>query len=134
MIAFDVYQPRCVLVLGGQVGAQRLTREAFERDWCVGRKQALKARRKGLLRSVHSISFDRFERRWRAERDAIGRDVLVIGPRVALLHCARDESDRWMQDQLVDLFGDRGWLAREAAEAAGALSARLGHELESAAI
>lgn len=35
-----------------------------------------------------------------------------------------------MDDQLADLFGDRAWISREAAQAAAALSERMGIELE----
>ena len=68
------------------------------------------------------------------ERDEIGRDVLIIGPRIALLHSVRDESDRFMDDQMADLFGNRGWIAREAADAAARLAERMGCELERVAL
>lgn len=134
MIAFQIHKPDCVLVLGGEIGAHRMKRSEYVRDWCGSTKRMLMARRKGLLRDVAEVWFERAERRWRVERDEIGRDVLIVGPRVALLHCCRDESDRTMDAQLADLFGDRGWIAREAAQAAGALSERMGIELERVAI
>lgn len=93
-----------------------------------------KARRKGVLHSVHSLQFDPIERRWRVQRDEIGLDILVIGPRVALLHSVRDEPDRYVDEQMSDLFGDRGWIAREAADVAAALAVRMGCELERVAL
>lgn len=130
MIAYQIHQPDCVLVLGGEVGAHRMQRSEYVRDWCGSTKRMLHARRRGLLRDVAEVRFERAERRWRVERDEIGRDVLIVGPRVALLHCCRDETDRTMDDQLADLFGDRGWIAREAAHAAAALAHRIGVEME----
>ncbi|WP_394270638.1 hypothetical protein [Qipengyuania sp.] len=130
MVAFEIYEPRCVLILGGEAGAQRLRWTEYRDRWRGGLKGMQKARRKGLLRSVHSLQFDPVERRWRIERDEIGRDVLIIGPRVALLHSIRDEPDRYLDDQMSDLFGDRCWIAEEAAVAAAALAVRMGAELE----
>ncbi len=131
MTAFEVFAPRHVLVLGGEVGAQRVTWTRFHDEWCGGSTRRVReARRKGLLHSVHSIDFDPVERRWRVDRDCVGRDVLVVGPRVCLLHSVRDDSDRCMEAQLADLFGDKVWVAREAASAASALSERMGADLE----
>jgi len=93
MMAFEIGEPRCVLILGGEAGALRVRWSQYRDAWCGGTKQMIKARRKGLLRTVHSVQFDPIERRWRVERDEIGRDVLIIGPRIALLHSVRDESD-----------------------------------------
>ena len=134
MIAYLIDKPDCVLVLGGEVGAQRLRRSEYLRDWCGSTKRMLRARRKGLLRDVAEVRFERAERRWRVERDEIGREVLIIGPRVCLLHCCRDESARPMDEQLADLFGDREWIAREATQAAAALALRAGYELECVAL
>lgn len=133
MVAFDVYEPRHVLILGGEIGTVRLTWTEYLKDWCGGLKGVHKARRKSKLISVHSVRFDRVERRWRVERDELQRDVLVIGPRVALLHSLRDETDRYLDDQLGDLFA-QPWIAREAAHAAAALSVRMGCELERVAL
>ena len=130
MTAVEVGEPLCVLILGGEIGVQRLRWAEYRDRWCNGTKGMIRARRKGLLRTVHSLQFDPVERRWRIERDEIGRDTLIIGPRVCLLHSLRDESDRYMDDQMADLFGNRGWIAREAADAAAALSVRMGCELE----
>ncbi|MCD1590383.1 hypothetical protein K7H13_06375 [Qipengyuania citrea] len=134
MMAFEIGEPRCVLILGGEAGALRVRWSQYRDAWCGGTKQMIKARRKGLLRTVHSVQFDPIERRWRVERDEIGRDVLIIGPRIALLHSVRDESDRFMDDQMADLFGNRGWIAREAADAAARLAERMGCELERVAL
>lgn len=130
MRAFDVYEPRCVLMLGSAVGAQRLTWTAFLRDWCGGLKGYQRARQKGHLQGVHHVAFDRFERRCRVERDCIGREVLVIGPRACLLYLWQDETDRCDAHVLRDLFGDWHDTAREAAYAAHQLWRRMGGELE----
>ena len=134
MVAFEIHEPQCVLILGGEAGALRVRWAEYRDRWCGGTKQMIKARRKNVLRSVHHVQFDPIERRWRVERDDIGRDVLIIGPRVALLHSVRDESDRYMDDQMADLFGNRGWIAREAADAAARLAERMGCELERVAL
>ena len=134
VIAYLIDKPDCVLVLGGEVGVQRLRRSEYTRDWCGSTKRMLRARRKGLLVDVAEVRFERAERRWRVERDEIGRDVLVVGPRVCLLHCCRDESSRPMDGQLVDLFGDRHWMADEAAHAAAALAERQGYGIERIAV
>lgn len=134
MTAFEIGEPRCVLILGGEIGAQRLRWTEYRDRWCNGTKGMIRARKKGLLRTVNSLQFDPVERRWRVERDECSRNVLVIGPRVCLLHSLRDESGRCMDDQMADLFGNRGWIAREAADAAAALSVRMGCELERVAL
>lgn len=134
MTAVEVGEPLCVLILGGEIGVQRLRWAEYRDRWCNGTKGMIRARRKGELHTVHHVRFDPVERRWRVERDEIGHDVLVIGPRVCLLHSLRDESDRYMDDQMADLFGNRGWIAREAADAAAALSVRMGCELERVAL
>lgn len=130
MVAFEIGEPRCVVVLGGEIGAIRLRWSDYRDQWCGGTKRMIRARKKGLLGTVHSLQFDRIERRWRVERDEIGRPVLVIGPRVALIYSLRDESDRDLDAQMADLFGNRGWVARAAADAAAALCVRMGGELE----
>lgn len=134
MTAVEVGEPLCVLILGGEVGVQRLRWTEYKDRWCGGIKGMIAARKKGLLRTVHRVEFDPVERRWRIERNGIGRDDLVIGPRVCLLHSLRDESDRDLDAQMADLFGNRGWIAREAADAAAALSVRMGCELERVAL
>ena len=130
MVAFEIGEPRCVLVLGGEIGAVRLRWCDYRDRWCGGTKRMIGARKRGLLHTVAVVQFDRFERRWRVERDEIGRPVLIIGPRVALIYSLRDESDRCLDDQMADLFANRGWIAREAADAAAALCVRMGGELE----
>ncbi|MGX7926215.1 hypothetical protein ACWPMX_06535 [Tsuneonella sp. HG094] len=134
MTAFEIGEPRCVLVLGGEIGAIRLRWSEYRDQWCRGIKRMVRARKKGLLHTVAEVRFDRIERRWRVERDDIGRPVLVIGPRVALIHSLRDDTDRDLDAQMADLFGNRGWIAREAADAAAALYERMGGELERVAL
>ena len=134
MVAFEIGEPRCVVVLGGEIGAIRLRWTEYRRGWCGGATRMIRARRMDLLQSVHSLKFDPMERRWRVERDEIGRPILIIGPVVALIHSLRDASDRDLDAQMADLFGDRGWIAREAADAAGALCERLGGALERVAL
>ena len=130
MKAYQIATPDRVLVLGAPDGPHLLRRSTYVRTWCGGQKRVIRARRKGLLVDVAEVRFDANEPRWRVDRDEIDRDVLVIGPRIALMHCCRDESERAMEDQLADLFDDRGWIAREAAQAAGALLKKMGFELE----
>lgn len=133
MVAFEIGEPRCVVVLGGEIGAIRLRWPHYRDRWCGGIKGVIRARRMDLLQSVHSLKFDPMERRWRVARDEIGRPVLIIGPAVALVHALRDwQADRWLDDQMRDLFGDRGWIAREAADAAAALCVRMGGALKRA--
>lgn len=134
MMAFEVGEPRCVLILGGEAGAIRLRWAEYRDRWCGGLKGMIRARKKRLLQTVAEVRFDRVERRWRVEQDEIGRDVLIVGPRACLIHCCRDESDRWMDDQLADLFGDRRWIAQEAANAAAALSERMSYDMERVAL
>ena len=62
MTAFEIGEPRCVLVLGGEIGALRLTWSEYSRDWCGGLKGFHNARRKGALHTVHNINFDPVER------------------------------------------------------------------------
>lgn len=134
MVAFEIHEPHCVLILGGEAGALRVRWTEYRDRWCGGMKGMIKARRKNVLHAVHSVQFDPIERRWRVERDEIGRDILIVGPRVALLHSVRDDSDRYIDDQMADLFGNRGWIAREAADAAASLAERMGCELERVAL
>lgn len=130
MIAFYVAEPDRILVLGAHDGVHLLRRSVFLKRWCSTQKRMHAARKKGILRDVAVIDFDEDEPAWRVETDSIGRPVLMVGPWVALTYCCSDPRDRFMDAQLGDLFAPRGWIAREAAVAAGALADRLDIETE----
>lgn len=130
MIAFQIHQPDRVLILGAHDGPHLLRRSTFLKRWCGTTKRMHAARRQASLIDVAVVQFDEVEPYWRVEMDECSRPVLVVGPWVALLHCCADPSDRFMDQQLGDLFAPRHWIAREAAVAAGALADRLGIETE----
>lgn len=134
MIAYQIHNPDRVLVLGAPNGPHLLRRSTFVKRWCGNAKRAQTARKKGLLVDVAVVDFDEDEARWRVETDSIGRPCLVVGPAVALAYCCQDQTDRTIDAQLGDLLAPRGWIAREAAQAAAALAHRIGVEMERVAV
>lgn len=133
MIGYYVGELDRVLILGAHDGVHLLRRSVFLKRWCSTQKRIHRARQQGILRDVAVIDFDPDEPAWRVETDGCNRPVLVIGAAVALFHCCSDPRDRTMDVQLGDLFAPRGWIAREAAVAAGALADRLDIETEAVA-
>lgn len=130
MISYYIGELDRYLVLGAHDGVHLLRRSVFLKRWCSTQKRMHRARQQGILRDVAVVDFDENEAWWRVETDECNRPVLTIGAWVALLHCCSDSSDRFMDQQLSDLFAPRHWIAREAAVAAGALADRLGIETE----
>ena len=130
MIAYRIAEPDRVLVLGARDGPHLLRRATFLKRWCGTTKRMHLARKKDILVDVAEVRFERSEPYWRVETDEVSRPVLTIGPWIALLHCCADPSDRFIDQQLSDLFAPRHWIAREAAVAAGVLADRLGIETE----
>lgn len=108
MIAYNIYQPGCVVIVRSSGAVVRLTQVQF-RGLLKDRVTMIRARRRGALQSVHHVEFDRREPEHRVERDCIGRDVLHVGPRFLTrywLGLPNDQQDRYLHDAAGDLIDD----------------------------
>ena len=108
MIAFDIYQPGCVVIVRSSGPVVRLTQVQF-RDLLKDRVTIIQARRRGALQSVHHVEFERREPEHRVERDCIGRDILHVGPRFLTrywLSLPDARQDRCLHDVAGDLIHD----------------------------